>query len=314
MPGSSDPPGPSPAGPSPQLGPLTSPGPLGPITGPLALTGPHPHPHLTLTLSLTLTLPSTPHPHPHPTLTLTSPSPSSPAAPRPLPRGGRKSLNEMPRARCSGSRTPGMTSPRASGSTGATACNPRPRPAPDLPNLTLTCPRALTRRVFPWVTGYGKRSDLWSRLGYERRVVDPCLHPEKWVAWRKLRLARVPPLSPTPPRQVGAQLLQHAAARRCSGCRSAPRQPVLPRERRPASRQPDSLGIHEPDLNPGPSPTRAEPGRARARARAQAQARARALCRQRGGIPLGLEPRSPCCPAGCSSRLRGSPRSATTRV
>ena len=48
------------------------------------------------------------------------------------------------------------------------------------------------------MTGYGKRSDLWSRLGYERRVVDPRHHPEKWVAWRKLRLAGVPPRQPDP--------------------------------------------------------------------------------------------------------------------
>ena len=48
------------------------------------------------------------------------------------------------------------------------------------------------------MTGYGKRSDLWAKLGYERRVTDTRTHPEKWVAWRKLKLAGVPPLQPTP--------------------------------------------------------------------------------------------------------------------
>ena len=64
--------------------------------------------------------------------------------------------------------------------------------------VTLTLALALTRRVFPWVTGYGKRSDMWSKLGYERRVVDTRTHPEKWVAWRKLKLDGVPPLQPSP--------------------------------------------------------------------------------------------------------------------
>ena len=83
--------------------------------------------------------------------------------------------------------------------------NPNPSPSPN-PNptltltetVTLTLALALTRRVFPWVTGYGKRSDMWSKLGYERRVVDTRTHPEKWVAWRKLKLDGVPPLQPSP--------------------------------------------------------------------------------------------------------------------
>ena len=50
----------------------------------------------------------------------------------------------------------------------------------------------LKRRVFPWVVGYGKDSDLWRKLGYERRVTDWHHHPEKWVAWQKLKLPSMP--------------------------------------------------------------------------------------------------------------------------
>ena len=84
------------------------------------------------------------------------------------------------------------------------ACTPWPSTTPALlcrrvfPWVTLTLALTLTRRVFPWVTGYGKRSDLWAKLGYERRVVDTRTHPEKWVAWRRLKLAGVPPLQPSP--------------------------------------------------------------------------------------------------------------------
>ena len=56
----------------------------------------------------------------------------------------------------------------------------------------------LRKRVFPWVTGYGKSSDLWAKLGYERIVTNPRTHPEKWVAWRKLSLPGVPPFKPSP--------------------------------------------------------------------------------------------------------------------
>ena len=39
----------------------------------------------------------------------------------------------------------------------------------------------LQRRVFPWAVGYGKDSDLWPTLGYERHVVGGMKHEEKWV-------------------------------------------------------------------------------------------------------------------------------------
>ncbi|KAL1507134.1 hypothetical protein AB1Y20_007987 [Prymnesium parvum] len=53
----------------------------------------------------------------------------------------------------------------------------------------------LRRRVFPWVTGYGKDSDLWPKLGYRRQVVQGARHAEKWVSWEKA--AYEPPV-PTP--------------------------------------------------------------------------------------------------------------------
>ena len=56
----------------------------------------------------------------------------------------------------------------------------------------------LRRRVFPWVTGYGKDSDLWQTLGYQRTVLNARTHPEKWVAWRKMSLAKMPPFAPDP--------------------------------------------------------------------------------------------------------------------
>ena len=36
--------------------------------------------------------------------------------------------------------------------------------------------------------GYGKASDLWGRLGYERHV-EGAEHHEKWVGWRQTHLA-----------------------------------------------------------------------------------------------------------------------------
>ena len=138
-----------------------------------------------------------------------------------------------------------MTSPRASSSTGATApYNPRPAlTAPDPhPNPHPNLPLALTRRVFPWVTGYGKRSDLWSRLGYERRVVDPRHHPEKWVAWRKLRLAGVPPRQPDPAEGKWAHNFFNAQLRApllwlplCSPANQSSRASVVPPAGSPAA-------------------------------------------------------------------------------
>jgi len=49
------------------------------------------------------------------------------------------------------------------------------------------------KRVFPWATAYGRKSDLWAALGYARVVTDPVHHPEKWVNWNSLADARAPP-------------------------------------------------------------------------------------------------------------------------
>ena len=43
----------------------------------------------------------------------------------------------------------------------------------------------LRKRVFPWAVGYGKDSDLWPKLGYERHVVGGMKHEEKWVKWQR---------------------------------------------------------------------------------------------------------------------------------
>ena len=51
----------------------------------------------------------------------------------------------------------------------------------------------LQRRVFPWAVGYGKDSDLWPTLGYERHVVGGMKHEEKWVKWQRIRGAEFPP-------------------------------------------------------------------------------------------------------------------------
>ena len=39
------------------------------------------------------------------------------------------------------------------------------------------------------MTGYGKDSDLWAKLGYQRRVQGGARHSEKWVQWQRLRPA-----------------------------------------------------------------------------------------------------------------------------
>lgn len=69
----------------------------------------------------------------------------------------------------------------------------------------------LRRRVFPWVTGYGKDSDLWASLGYQRRVVDSFRHREKWVQWRKLRLSSLPLSPPEEPPWAGRFFSSHVA-------------------------------------------------------------------------------------------------------
>ena len=68
----------------------------------------------------------------------------------------------------------------------------------------------LRRRVFPWAVGYGKRSDLWAKLGYHRRVSDPTIgrdmtpkqrdlerleatHRSKRVGWRRSAAGLPPP-------------------------------------------------------------------------------------------------------------------------
>ena len=43
----------------------------------------------------------------------------------------------------------------------------------------------LRKRVFPWAVGYGKDSDLWPQLGFERHVVGGMKHEEKWVRWKE---------------------------------------------------------------------------------------------------------------------------------
>ena len=85
------------------------------------------------------------------------------------------------------------------------------------------------------MTGYGKRSDLWAKLGYERRVVDTRTHPEKWVAWRKLKLAGVPPLQPSPAEGKWAHNFFNAQLRSpllwlplCSPANQSSRASVLP--------------------------------------------------------------------------------------
>ena len=60
----------------------------------------------------------------------------------------------------------------------------------------------LRRRVFPWAVGYGKTSDLWAQLGYDRQVVGGALHKEKWVGWREQRGAGQWPGAP--PREENA--------------------------------------------------------------------------------------------------------------
>lgn len=51
----------------------------------------------------------------------------------------------------------------------------------------------LRRRVFPWAVGYGKKSDLWEKLGYQRKVKDSLRHTEKWVAWLEQPAPGMPP-------------------------------------------------------------------------------------------------------------------------
>ena len=51
----------------------------------------------------------------------------------------------------------------------------------------------LRRRVFPWAVGYGKKSDIWPKLGYERRVIDGMKHREKWVSWLEQAAPGLPP-------------------------------------------------------------------------------------------------------------------------
>ena len=51
----------------------------------------------------------------------------------------------------------------------------------------------LRRRVFPWAVGYGKKSDIWAKLGYEREVRGGLKHLEKWVDWRHLQAPGLPP-------------------------------------------------------------------------------------------------------------------------
>jgi len=41
--------------------------------------------------------------------------------------------------------------------------------------------------------GYGKQSDLWRRLGYERHVVGGYKHTEKWVQWKEQPANHLPP-------------------------------------------------------------------------------------------------------------------------
>ena len=53
-------------------------------------------------------------------------------------------------------------------------------------------------RIFPWAVGYGKDSDLWPLLGYERHVVGGMKHEEKWVSWEKLRVGKELPPWPMP--------------------------------------------------------------------------------------------------------------------
>ena len=54
----------------------------------------------------------------------------------------------------------------------------------------------LGRRVFPWATGYGRTSDIWPALGYERIVEGGSKHMEKWVGWRQMRHGNSPPWNP----------------------------------------------------------------------------------------------------------------------
>ena len=35
--------------------------------------------------------------------------------------------------------------------------------------------------------GYGKKSDIWAKLGYERAVLGGSKHLEKWVDWHQLQ-------------------------------------------------------------------------------------------------------------------------------
>jgi hypothetical protein len=52
----------------------------------------------------------------------------------------------------------------------------------------------LRRRVFPWAVGYGKKSDIWAKLGYEREVLGRRgQHLEKWVDWHNLEAPGQPP-------------------------------------------------------------------------------------------------------------------------
>ena len=54
----------------------------------------------------------------------------------------------------------------------------------------------MQRRVFPWAVGYGKDSDLWPTLGYERHVVGGMKHEEKWVRWQRVRGKGLPTWAP----------------------------------------------------------------------------------------------------------------------
>ena len=111
------------------------------------------------------------------------------------------------------------------------------------------------------MTGYGKRSDLWSRLGYERRVVDPRHHPEKWVAWRKLRLAGVPPRQPDPAEGQWAHNFFNAQLRApllwlplCSPANQSSRASVVPPAGSPAAWRASHEPGPQPEAEPEPQP------------------------------------------------------------
>ena len=46
--------------------------------------------------------------------------------------------------------------------------------------------------------GYGKKSDIWAKLGYERAVLGGSKHLEKWVDWRMLEAPLTRTLNPHP--------------------------------------------------------------------------------------------------------------------